>query len=99
MRRKRPPSLERPGDPASETTALTPRQRDVAVLLVRTGLSYKQIAAQLDVREGTVRTHVESVYRALDVHSRAELTIALWNWVGASPSAPRQGGPTDSRPS
>jgi DNA-binding NarL/FixJ family response regulator len=64
-------------------SALTPRQRDVAALLVRTGLSYKQIAAQLHVREGTLRTHAEHVYRALAVHSRAELTVALRTWVDA----------------
>jgi len=56
---------------------LTPRQRDVAALLVGTGLSYKQIAAQLDLSEGTIRTHTERIYRAFGVHSRAELTVAL----------------------
>lgn len=66
--------------------ALTPRQRDVAALLVRTGLSYKQIATRLHVRVGTLRTHTERVYRALGVHSRAELTVALRTWVDAPPS-------------
>lgn len=56
---------------------LTPRQRDVAALLVGTGLSYKQIAAHLDVSEGTIRTHTERIYRAFGVHSRPELTVAL----------------------
>jgi len=58
----------------------------VAALLVRTGLSYKQIAAELHVREGTLRTHAEHVYRAVGVHSRAELTVALRAWVDAPPS-------------
>jgi DNA-binding NarL/FixJ family response regulator len=60
-----------------QRTFLTPRQGDVAALLVGTGLSYKQIAARLGVREGTVRTHTEKVYRAFGVHSRAELTVTL----------------------
>jgi len=57
--------------------ALTPRQREVAALLVETGLSYKQIAARLGLSEGTVRTHTEKIYRAFGVHSRAELTVAI----------------------
>ena len=56
---------------------LTPRQRDVAALLVGTGLSYKQIAQRLRLSEGTIRTHTERIYRAFDVHSRFELTVAL----------------------
>lgn len=56
---------------------LTPRQRDVAALLVGTGLSYKQIAARLALSEGTIRTHTERIYRALGVHSRPELTVVL----------------------
>ncbi len=56
---------------------LTPRQREVAALLIGTGLSYKQIAARLDRSEGTVRTHTERIYRAYDVHSRPELTVVL----------------------
>ncbi|WP_373372193.1 response regulator transcription factor [Sorangium atrum] len=65
--------------PAERRTSpvLTPRQRDVAALLVGTGLSYKQIAARLELSEGTVRTHTERIYRALGVHSRPELTVAL----------------------
>jgi DNA-binding CsgD family transcriptional regulator len=96
MRRTRIPLSEQPvsnegerSDPARARTApsaLTPRQRDVATLLVKTGLSCKQIAAQLHVREGTLRTHTEEVYRALGVHSRAELTVALRTWVDAPPS-------------
>jgi DNA-binding NarL/FixJ family response regulator len=96
MRRRRIPLPERPISndgqrsdtpraPAAPST-LTPRQRDVAALLVRTGLSYKQIGAQLHVREGTVRTYTELVYRALGVHSRAELTVALRTWIDAPPS-------------
>src|SRR5262249_24851296 len=91
MRRKRTPPPEQPASHAAERRApipapgapaeLTPRQRDVATLLVRTGLSYKQIAAQLHLGEGTMRTHAEHVYRALGVHSRAELTVALRAWV------------------
>jgi DNA-binding NarL/FixJ family response regulator len=67
--------------------ALTPRQRDVAALLIGTGLSYKQIAAKLGLSEGTLRTHTERIYRALGVHSRPELTVALLAPSRALPQA------------
>jgi DNA-binding NarL/FixJ family response regulator len=56
---------------------LTPRQQEIAGLLSRTGLSYKEVAVQLEISEGTMRKHAENVYRRLGVHSRAELMIAL----------------------
>ncbi|MFO0590327.1 MAG: helix-turn-helix transcriptional regulator [Polyangiaceae bacterium] len=56
---------------------LTPRQRDVTALLVSTGLSCKEIAARLGLSEGTIRTHMERIYRAFGVHSRPELTATL----------------------
>lgn len=66
-----------PETPERRQVTLTPRQRDVAALLVETGLSYKQIAAKLHLSEGTIRTHTESIYRAAGVHSRPELTVVL----------------------
>ncbi|MBK9266168.1 MAG: response regulator transcription factor [Polyangiaceae bacterium] len=56
---------------------LTHRQREVAYLLSRTGLSYKEVAARLEIREGTMRKHAENIYRRLGVQSRAELMIAM----------------------
>lgn len=62
------------GDPFAE---LTPRQLQVVTLLATTGDSYERIAEQLGVARGTIRKHVELAYRALGVHSRAELCV-LW---------------------
>ena len=59
---------------------LTPRQREIAYLLARTGLSYKQIADRLALSEGTARKHGENLHRALGVHSRAELAAVLKSW-------------------
>jgi DNA-binding NarL/FixJ family response regulator len=56
---------------------LTLREKEVAGILTRTGLSYKQAASELDIREGTMRKHAENVYRKKGVHSRAELTVVL----------------------
>src|SRR5205823_13559280 len=48
---------------------LTDRERDVLQGLVQ-GESTKALVARLGAREGTVRTHVQSVLNKLGVHSR-----------------------------
>ena len=63
--------------PEWATGELSPRQRDVARQLATTGHSYKEIALSLGIAEGTLRKHVEQVYRAFDVRSRAELVTRL----------------------
>jgi DNA-binding NarL/FixJ family response regulator len=50
---------------------LTQREQDVLRCLVG-GMSYKQVAHQLDISHDTVRSHVRSVYSKLQVHSVAE---------------------------
>ncbi|HZF56505.1 MAG TPA: helix-turn-helix transcriptional regulator [Polyangiaceae bacterium] len=52
---------------------LSQRQREIAGLLAFSGLSYKEIAGRLGIKEGSMRTHTERIYRALGVHSRFEL--------------------------
>jgi DNA-binding CsgD family transcriptional regulator len=56
---------------------LTPRQTDVALELARTGGSNTQLAASLKISEGTVKKHLEAVFRALGVDSRASAIVAL----------------------
>ena len=50
---------------------LTPAERRVLELLP-TELSLKEIASRLWVSRETVRTHVNAIYRKLEVHSRSE---------------------------
>jgi DNA-binding NarL/FixJ family response regulator len=50
---------------------LTARERDVLHCLVQ-GMSYKAVAAALDISIDTVRSHIRSVYRKLQVNSVAE---------------------------
>lgn len=50
---------------------LTPRQLDVLALLAR-GRSNKAIARELDVTEATVKTHLTTIFKALNVSSRGE---------------------------
>lgn len=58
----------------AEPPALTPRQVEL-VRLVAEGLSNAEIAARLQVSLRTVTTHVEHVYRRLDLRSRAALAL------------------------
>ena len=46
-------------------SALTPTQRDVFVLRVSEGLSYKEIAAAVDTTEGAARVHYHNAMRAI----------------------------------
>ena len=50
---------------------LTDREQQVLRALVE-GLSYKQVGEILGISMGTVRTHITSIYRKLQVHSVAE---------------------------
>lgn len=49
---------------------LTPRQQEL-LRLVAAGNTNSQIARELFISEGTVRTHLENIYRKLNVSSRA----------------------------
>jgi DNA-binding NarL/FixJ family response regulator len=53
---------------------LSARQADVLACLLR-GMSNKQICRDLDLAEGTVKSHVSAIYRALDVSSRAQAVV------------------------
>jgi DNA-binding NarL/FixJ family response regulator len=48
---------------------LSPRQREVFALLAK-GLSNKSIARQLNVTEGTIKSHVATIFDVLNVHNR-----------------------------
>ncbi|MGA9876357.1 MAG: helix-turn-helix transcriptional regulator, partial [Solirubrobacteraceae bacterium] len=55
--------------------SLTDTERDVA-LLAASGKTNPQIATQLFIARSTVKTHLSSVYRKLDVANRTELAGA-----------------------
>lgn len=56
--------------------SLTPRQRDIAVWIVR-GSSNKEIARHLCISEQVVRNHVTEMYKRLNVRNRASAAAAL----------------------
>lgn len=59
---------------AQENEALSDRERDVLVQIVR-GLSNKEIADTLCISVHTVTTHRKNITRKLNIHSTAGLTI------------------------
>ena len=61
---------------------LTPREREIA-LLVRTGLSNKQIARQLTVSEGTIKVHLHHVFDKLAIRNRTMLAMLTLHSGGA----------------
>jgi RNA polymerase sigma factor (sigma-70 family) len=60
---------------ASEVVAsFTSREREIIDLLMQ-GMSNRQIANALGITEGTVKKHLNHVFRKLGVHSRALLIV------------------------
>ncbi len=59
-------------------TTLTDRQMDIVQGIVD-GLSYKMIAARLDISIDTVRSHIMHIYRALNINSKGELIKRVVN--------------------
>ena len=69
--------------PGAATDPLSPRERQVAILVGR-GHTNRQVSADLVISEGTVATHVQHILAKLELHSRAQ--IAAWVTTKASPS-------------
>ncbi|MDH5217487.1 MAG: response regulator [Gammaproteobacteria bacterium] len=53
---------------------LTPREREILTLIAEGG-SNKVIARNLGITDGTVKLHVKSILRKLNVHSRVEAAV------------------------
>lgn len=60
---------------AEEPVHLTERQKDVLALLAQ-GAPIKRICRELDLSEGTVKTHVAAIYRSFGASNRTEALIA-----------------------
>jgi DNA-binding CsgD family transcriptional regulator len=67
---------EQPGRLAGPLVALTPREREVAALVVD-GLADREIAQRLYLSRHTVSQYVKRIYRKLGVDSRVALTRLL----------------------
>jgi DNA-binding NarL/FixJ family response regulator len=62
--------------PASELDNLSPRELELLRLLAK-GHRYKEIADELSINIGTVRTHINHIYEKLHVSSRTEAAMKL----------------------
>jgi two-component system nitrate/nitrite response regulator NarL len=68
----RPASLERPAPMDHER--LTPRENEVLTYLSK-GFTIKEIAALMGIKWFTVNDHIKSIYKKLNVSSRAEAAV------------------------
>jgi DNA-binding NarL/FixJ family response regulator len=66
-----------PPAPAGDDGGLSPRELDVVKLAAR-GLTNAEIANQLFISVGTVKTHLGSVHSKLNARNRVE--VAAWAW-------------------
>ncbi len=64
---------------------LTPREVEI-VVEVTTGASNAEVARRLQVAPGTVKQHLENVYRKLGVHGRGRLTAFVIETLGTAPT-------------
>lgn len=67
-------SIEKPTGTVRSDDLLTKREHEI-VDLVCLGLRNRQIADRCDLTEGTVKIHLNSIYRKLGLASRAELIV------------------------
>lgn len=58
---------------------LSGREREVLAGLAK-GFPYKQLASELRMGMGTVRTHIRHLYKKLGVHSRTEAVVMYLGW-------------------
>lgn len=67
------PSKEEPVEPEAlpEGLSLTPREQEILWGIAK-GLTYKELAARLEISPQTVPSHIKNIYRKLQVHSRSE---------------------------
>ncbi len=76
------PSRAAPAETASPVQHLSPRQRQVLDQLLQ-GMTNKMIGDRLNMAEGTVKTHLSTIYRVFGVNSRAKLMLRA-NSLGLS---------------
>ena len=59
---------------APAVASLTPRERDI-LRLIGTGATNREIAQQLFISEGTVKSYITSIFNRLNMKNRAQLAV------------------------
>lgn len=70
------PMLDAVPEERARALGLSGREREMAVLIAR-GLANKEIASELGISPGTVRTHIYNLYQKAGARSRVELLNKL----------------------
>jgi len=70
------PEVVKPKSKKDRWNALTLHQRNIATLAAE-GKQNGEIAHALGIRTSTVSSHLKSIYKTLDIHSRRELANLL----------------------
>jgi DNA-binding CsgD family transcriptional regulator len=68
---------------------LSPREQQVLNWLAE-GFAYKQIAAEMNLSMGTIRTYIRSMYEKLHVNSRTEAVVKYLDAAGLGARASRR---------
>jgi len=73
-----------PADPPEHLAGITSRERDV-LTLIADGLTNAEIARQLFISEGTVKTHVKHLMAKLQARDRVHLVIIAYRTLKRAP--------------
>jgi DNA-binding NarL/FixJ family response regulator len=82
--------LSSSGEPVNDLEQLSLREKEVLEKLAE-GCLVKEIADQLQVGFGTVRTYIRRIYEKLHVRSRAQATAQYYQHSGIHPTEKRRG--------
>lgn len=69
-----------PATPSAELGGLTPREREILALVAR-GYRREEVAGRLDISVSTVGSHINAIYRKLEVRSNIE-AVAMAGRLG-----------------
>jgi len=69
-------------DPPISVNPLTPREREI-ILLLSNGFAALNIAAKLNLSHATVRNHIQNILRKIEVHSQVEAIAVAFRrgWI------------------